>query len=85
MLTDNGFVPSVIIIHRGDTIVFKSKTGKQFWPASNHHPIHELNPEFDPKHPLDPDKEWSFTFNKQGIWEFHDHLNSATRGIITVD
>lgn len=83
-LTDKGFVPSEITIKKGETITFKTSTGNMFWPASNLHPSHLLYSEFDPKEPIQPDASWSFTFDKVGAWQFHDHLAPYFTGTITV-
>lgn len=84
VLKENGFVPQEITINKGDTIQFKTEQGKQFWPASDLHPTHGIYPEFDPQEPIEPDKTWSFTFNKSGIWRYHDHLSPFYRATITV-
>lgn len=84
ILTTDGFSPSEITINKGDTIKFKTTTGKPFWPASNLHPTHTIYPEFDPKEPIPPDQSWSFTFTKVGEWKYHDHLSPLYKGKITV-
>jgi len=83
-LTESGFVPSALTIAKGDTIVFTTTRGKPFWPASDLHPTHTIYPDFDPKQPIDPDKSWSFRFDKEGEWQFHDHLAPLFRGIVVV-
>ena len=83
-LTKDGFVPSTVTLHVGDTITFNTTTGTMFWPASNLHPSHLVYPEFDPKGPVQPDSSWSFTFTKPGEWKFHDHLAPYYTGVITV-
>jgi hypothetical protein len=45
------------------------------WPASDDHPTHEEHPEFDPRKPVQPNTEWSFTFERPGQWKYHDHMN----------
>lgn len=84
-LEETGFSPQQISINQGDSIEFKTKQGKPFWPASDLHPTHGIYPEFDPQEPIDADKSWTFTFNKKGSWHFHDHLNPFYRGTIIVN
>lgn len=84
MLTKDGFSPSEITIKKGETVAFRTENGKLFWPASNLHPSHLLYPEFDPKQPIEPEATWSFTFEKPGTWQFHDHLAPYFTGTITV-
>lgn len=83
-LTETGFSPQTVTIARGDTVVFTTTRDRPFWPASDLHPTHEIYPEFDPKKPIDPDKSWSFRFDRVGTWNFHDHLDSYFRGTIEV-
>jgi plastocyanin len=82
--TERGFEPKSISIHKGDTVVFVADTGKEFWPASDNHPSHTLYPEFDPRRALSPKERWSFTFDRAGVWAFHDHLAPEIRGAVLV-
>lgn len=84
VLSTAGFSPENISIRVGDTLTFTTTTGKEFWPASDLHPTHGIYPEFDPRKPVSPNDSWSFQFNKQGEWRFHDHLNSLYTGKIKV-
>lgn len=84
-LTEEGFSPSEITINKGDTIVFTTTRNKPFWPASNIHPTHGIYPQFDPKQPIEADKDWSFTFDKVGSWKYHDHLAPLYKGVIVVN
>ncbi|MEX2008010.1 MAG: hypothetical protein WD850_00725 [Candidatus Spechtbacterales bacterium] len=77
-------MPRELTIQLGDTVTFVNKSNRPIWPASNIHPDHSIYPEFDPKRPLEPGEEWSFTFTKEGRWRFHDHLNSLHEGVVTV-
>lgn len=83
--TEEGYSPSEIDIRTGDAVAFVNSSAELYmWPASDLHPTHELYPEFDPRQPLAPGESWSFTFEKEGEWRFHDHLKSRSRGIIRV-
>lgn len=84
VLTDQGFEPAYLRINRGTTVTFSTTRGRPFWPASNAHPSHDIFPEFDPKVPIDPDKTWSFTFDRVGDWGMHDHVRSYFTGIVYV-
>jgi len=83
-LTPDGFLPDTITIRTGETVTFRTTTGKIFWPASNIHPSHLLYPEFDPLEPIKPENVWSFKFKKIGSWKFHDHLSPYFTGVINV-
>jgi plastocyanin len=85
VLTEDGYMPSEIIIKRGDTITFSTENkDRPFWPASNVHPTHQIYSEFDPKQPVPSGQTWSFTFDDVGEWRYHDHLAPYFTGIITV-
>lgn len=85
VLTEDGFEPRYVRIDAGTEVVFSNERDKPFWPASNLHPQHGIFPEFDPKRPIAPDEEWSFTFDEPGEWGFHDHVRSYFTGIIYVE
>lgn len=82
--TEHGFEPERVYIKAGDTVRFVSSTGAPFWPASDSHPTHGLYPEFDSQRALNADESWSFTFKTPGVWNFHDHMESAFSGTIIV-
>lgn len=84
VLTDVGFEPREVAIRQGGTITFRNETGKPHWPASNLHPTHELYAEFDPLRPLAADEEWSFTFERIGTHNYHDHIRAYFVGKIHV-
>jgi len=83
-LREDGFYPSELTIQKGETVIFKTRLNKEFWPASDIHPTHGIYPEFDPKEPMAPDNEWSFTFTRVGRWVYHDHLGAYNTGVIYV-
>jgi plastocyanin len=84
VLTKNGFSPSELTIHQGETVTFTTTTDKEFWPASDSHPTHDIYTDFDPKQPIASNKSWSFVFTKAGSFKYHDHLVSNQRGVINV-
>lgn len=84
ILTENGFEPASITIKRFDMVKFSTVTSKDFWPASNLHPLHDIYPAFDSKIPIKPNKSWNFRFTKVGSWEYHDHLFPTRQGTIIV-
>lgn len=83
-LRDDGFYPSEVTVRKGGTVTFTAQTGQSFWPASNLHPTHEIYPAFDPQKPLGPTESWSFTFEKEGRWSYHDHIRANRTGKIVV-
>lgn len=78
------FSPATLTIKKGDIVVFRNNSDKDFWPASAMHPDHLLYPEFDAKQALAPGSKYEFKFLKVGAWGFHDHLTPTAFGKITV-
>lgn len=85
VLKEDGFEPRDIRVSRGTTVIFSTTRQNKYWPASNAHPAHDVYPEFDPQKSLGPEESWSFTFEKVGVWGFHDHVRSYFTGTIHVD
>jgi plastocyanin len=84
-VTKDGFEPRSVEIQAGDAVVFENVDDEGHWPASDSHPTHEEYSEFDPKKPIQPNTEWSFTFDKPGKWEYHDHMNPYLMGEVIVE
>jgi plastocyanin len=80
----SGFSPSAVTVKKGTTVTFTNNDTKARWPASAPHPSHTDYPAFDPKQGIAPTDSWSFTFDKVGIWRYHDHLNPTVFGSVTV-
>lgn len=83
-IKEDGFNPETIKIKKGTKVTFVNEDEVARWPASDLHPSHGIYPEFDPKTPVKPGESWSFTFDKVGEWEYHDHLSPYLIGKITV-
>ena len=83
-VTDEGFGPRSVEIEPGNTVTFENASSEARWPASDDHPMHTGYPGFDPKKPVGPGAEWSFTFDKPGKWAYHDHMNPYLKGEVVV-
>lgn len=96
-MTDTGFAPATISIKKGDSITFVNAGSDQHWPASAVHPTHTVYPGsgldkcgtgaviFDSCRGLAAGESFAFKFDSPGLWKFHDHLNAAFTGSITVE
>ena len=82
--TDSGFNPATMTVRAGEPVSFINNSSRDFWPASGPHPTHTNYPEFDAKLAIPPEGSYTFTFTKPGPWKYHDHLNPALTGTITV-
>jgi len=94
----SGFSPKILEINKGDTIRFINVGRGAPWPASNIHPSHtsypgsgigkcrgaEANSIFDACKSLGGGESFTFTFDKAGTWQYHDHLKPSLRGTIKV-
>ncbi len=79
---DGAFVPERLDISTGDEVVFVNESAVPVWPASNIHPTHEILPEFDPLEAIPAGASWSFTFNRNGYWRYHNHIDPAQKGLV---
>ena len=92
-ITANGFTPNELTIKKGEQATWINKNTQKHWPASAVHPSHTTYPEtggcigskFDACKELNPEETWTFTFDHEGSWNYHDHLNPALRGTINVE
>ena len=81
----NAFVPSTLTIHVGDIVLWINDSTDYLWPASDHHPTHELYPEFDAKRAVTQAKPWAFKFERRGTWTYHNHLSPDATAVIIVE
>jgi len=79
--TNDGFDPATLEVTRGAMVHFVNESDTQMWVASDSHPAHDVLPTFDQFKPGDL---YMYIFEETGEWEYHDHLNAAFTGIITV-
>ncbi len=82
--TDKGFAPAGIRVVRGDTVTFINLTNRQFWPASDPHPQHSIEPTFDAQNGIGLLGKYKIFFKNDGTYRYHDHLNPKFRGVIKV-
>ncbi len=90
----DAFSPKTITINKGDTVRWVS-TGGNMWVASAQHPDHTAySGTTRSQHCPDtsgtafdecaPGTSYSFTFQKTGTWNYHDHLNAQLFGTVVV-
>jgi len=96
--TDQGFSPKSVTIEQGQTVTWVNQSSRDMWVASGAHPTHmlydgtslnehcTLNAEtpFDACRAQSPGASYSFTFNKEGTWKYHDHTNASQTGAVVV-
>lgn len=83
--TDSGFSPKSITVKLGDTVKFMNNSSKMMWVASAPHPTHTNYPAFDAKKGSAAGESYSFTFDKAGTHNYHNHLNPTDFGTVVVE
>lgn len=78
------FEPKRLDIQAGQAVRFVNGSEREFWPASNIHPTHQIYPAFDAKNPIPPGGSWEFTFERPGYWRYHNHLSPNENGLVVV-
>ena len=98
-ITSSGFSPSEITIRKNQNVEFINQDSDLHWPASDLHPTHkvypgsdidkcgtsEANKIFDSCRGLANGESWSFFFQHEGAWSYHDHRNPGMKGKIIVE
>jgi len=96
--TNQGFSPSSVIVPLGTTVTFINQSTGNMWVASAMHPTHIVysgtslsqhcpdttNSAFDECAADAPGSSFSFTFNKEGAWKYHNHVNASQFGTVIV-
>ena len=82
--SNSGFDPVEITVKVGETVTWKNDSDKAMSVASDSHPVHEKYPGFDQLNSVNRGGEYSFIFNRIGVWGYHNHLSPADSGQVTV-
>lgn len=82
--TNAGFSPKEISVKKGQKVRFTNLSDKRMWVASDEHPSHDIYPEFDQKSNTMKEGTYEFTFDKIGVWGYHNHSGASDIGKITV-
>ena len=96
--TNFGYSPREVTISQGETVTFQNESSEEMWAATAIHPTHTIYPGsdiqkcdtqeesriFDACRSIAPGGSWSFVFQVQGNWGYHNHLNVSHTGKITV-
>lgn len=83
-MNKDGFSPDTVKVSQYTPVIFVNNDTSDRWPASNVHPTHDDYPEFDPQDPIKPGESWTFVPEKEGTWQFHDHIFPHKKGTIVV-
>ena len=97
--TDSGYVPKEVTISQGTEVIFENENNFSMWPATAIHPTHTIYPDssilkcggpekvriFDSCQGIAQQGSWSFIFQEEGSWRYHDHLQTRFTGKIIVE
>lgn len=78
----SGFYPKVMHIEPNESVRFINLSDFPTWPASGPHPTHTTYAEFDPQNSMPFGHSWTFMFDREGTYPFHDHNAPQLTGII---
>lgn len=95
--TSSGFTPSNVNISKGQSVKFVDSTSQGVWVGSNKHPDHMKYDGTstlshcqagervgDPFDSCGAVESFVFTFDKEGSFGYHDHLDASKQGNVTV-
>lgn len=82
--TDEGYVPKRIEVPVGTMVEFVNESSRDMWVASDMHPTHDRLSTFDQFRPYGAGAVYRYTFDKAGIWPYHDHLAPVQVGELVV-
>lgn len=83
--TNSGFEPAKLTVPVGTMVEFVNQSDEEMWVASNMHPSHEILATFDQFSGVGKSQSYMYTFDKKGVWPYHDHINPAIEGSIMVE
>lgn len=86
-VTYNGssFSPAQVKAKPGTKINFVNQSSSPMWVASDPHPVHTDFSAFDAEKSSTQGQTYSFTFDKPGKYDFHNHLNPGNTGTVVVE
>ena len=82
-ISNFAFVPAVIKIKVGDTVVWTNNDAAPHQVASNPHPTHTDLPGLL-SGVLSNGQSYSYTFDKAGTWGYHCHIHPSMAGTVVV-
>jgi len=98
--SNEGFSPSNVNIKAGETVRFVNTSSGNMWVGADDHPTHtqydgtstkehcadgeETKGTFDQCQAVPAGAYWQYTFDKEGVWAYHNHVKSSFGGTVTV-
>jgi plastocyanin len=82
--TDSGYSPKTITVKKGTAVTFTNNSSMGMWTASAVHPTHQVLPGFDAKKSVSKGGTYTYTFEKVGTWQYHNHVKATDTGTVIV-
>lgn len=82
--SDDGFTPSNLTVQAGDVVTIKNDSSDAMEFNSAVHPTHTENTELNIGE-VAAGASKTFTVNKVGTWNYHNHLNPNDTGTLVVE
>ena len=93
-----GFSPANVTVKKGEAVMWTNISSGGMWVTGNEHPTHAgydgtdrkthcaagSTASFDQCVASAAGSQWSFTFNKVGVWKYHNHVGESFGGTVTV-
>jgi plastocyanin len=97
--TSSGFQPNTVTVQQGDTVLWRSEASRPMWVASNRHPTHTQHDGSSRSQHCENGAptsssifdqcsvggSFTFTFDKKGDWNYHNHGNNVHQGTVIVE
>lgn len=83
-ISSSVFSPKSITIKIGESVTWVNEDSQNHTVNSTPHPTHTDYPSLN-LGVIQPGKQKSLTFDKAGIYKYHDHLNPSLAGSVTVE
>lgn len=89
------FTPKEVTVLKGATVRWVNLSTQSLWVASNLHPVHTGYPIrsendcagsiFDMCKSIGKGESWSFKFDREGTWKYHNHKSTRIEGSVEVN
>lgn len=83
-LTPSGYSPASLNIKVGTKVTFINKSGVNATVDSDPHPVHTSFPALN-LGTFKNEETLTFTFDKNGTYGYHNHLNATQKGTVIVE
>lgn len=84
-ITSSGYSPKTVTVKAGTKVTWTNNTQGNATVNSDPHPAHSTYPPLNTVGLIKPGESKSFVFTEKGTYNYHNHLNAAQTGTVTVE